>query len=615
MRDRRGNTGIMFGLTAMTLMSAVGVAVDYSTQSGETTKMWAAADAAALAAAKQIGADWATRKAVAEKEYFGNLTAQGVNSADQGTVNVTPEGTLGVKVAGTREINNSIMGLFGKPKSTITANSTANYGGLGEVEISMVLDNTGSMHKDMAALRDAATSFADTVFSAAATPGAVKMALVPYTASVNVGSKNLSMLQMDTGANSAHHGRHLRHRGIAWVPDCNWDPFSSGGGGGGGGGGGPGKGKQESSLPGAFGNFAEAAREVMGIKPAFAQVVVTPNTDLATATGKTEVVKPPYTKTNVNVFVPSGFHRDWNPCGLWNPPKISHFDLFNRVKGAKWKGCVEARPEPFDVQDTPPDPVTADTLFVPYFWPDEADDPKKVNGWWDPFPNDYINDGPAPAGYVNADSSWERTLNLFKYDGKAAATIQEVGPSTKGPNASCGQEITPLTSDKAKVMSEIANMKHWNGGGTITSEGLMWGWRTLSPAPPFTEGKPYDKVKKYLVLMTDGENMIVSHDSNGPMKSHYSAYGYFDDNRAGKSTYDEFYKYLDQRMELACENIKKTGITVMTVLFRVTKPDVMKRMEKCATIPPMAYQAKDETALKKAFEKIAAEVSRLKLTK
>jgi hypothetical protein len=68
-------------------------------------------------------------------------------------------------------------------------------------------------------------------------------------------------------------------------------------------------------------------------------------------------------------------------------------------------------------------------------------------------------------------------------------------------------------------------------------------------------------------------------------------------------------------MELACENIKKTGITVMTVLFRVTKPDVMKRMEKCATIPPMAYQAKDETALKKAFEKIAAEVSRLKLTK
>jgi Flp pilus assembly protein TadG len=613
-RDERGNVGIMFGATITMLLTAVGVAIDYSSQSTESTKMWAAADSAALAAARQLGADFPTRKAVAEKEYFANLTAQGISAADQGTVAVTPEGTMGVRVAGTRDHKNTLMGIFGKPTSTIKAMSVANYGGLGEVEIAMVLDNTGSMKNDMAALRTAANSFADTVFSAAGTPGAVKVALVPYSASVNVGAKNMSMLHMDTGANSKHHGQALRHRQSGYIKDCEWNP-----GGGGGGGGGPGKdpgdGKNESSLDLPFRTFAEAAREVMGIKPAFAQATVTPNTDLATATGKTDIVKPPYTKADTPVFVPTGFIHDWHPCGLYNPPKVSHFDLFNRVKGAKWKGCVEARPEPYDVTDTPPNPSNADTLFVPYFWPDEADDPTKVGGWWKAFANDYTADGPSPAGWMANHSSWERTANLFKYDGKQTATLVEVAPDTSGPNKSCGQELTPLTSDKSKIIGEIAKMRHWNGGGTITSEGLMWGWRVLSPDPPFTEGKPYDKVKKYLVLMTDGENMIVGADKDGPVMTHYSAYGYLRDGRFPSESYADMYKHLDNRMELACENIKKTGITIMTVLFRVTDKDVIKRMEKCATVPPMAYQAKDENALKSAFDKIAAEVSRLKLTK
>ena len=45
-------------------------------------------------------------------------------------------------------------------------------------------------------------------------------------------------------------------------------------------------------------------------------------------------------------------------------------------------------------------------------------------------------------------------------------------------------------------------------GGTNIMEGVMWGWRVLSPEPPFTEGKAYDDPEndKFLIVMTDGEN-------------------------------------------------------------------------------------------------------------
>ena len=48
---------------------------------------------------------------------------------------------------------------------------------------------------------------------------------------------------------------------------------------------------------------------------------------------------------------------------------ITRFALFNAMRGTSWKGCVEVRPEPHDVTDSAP--AGGDSLFVPYFAPDE----------------------------------------------------------------------------------------------------------------------------------------------------------------------------------------------------------------------------------------------------
>ena len=49
---------------------------------------------------------------------------------------------------------------------------------------------------------------------------------------------------------------------------------------------------------------------------------------------------------------------------------VKHLSLFNKL-GVSWKGCVEARPTPYNISDDAPDADTPDTLFVPYFAPDE----------------------------------------------------------------------------------------------------------------------------------------------------------------------------------------------------------------------------------------------------
>ena len=54
----------------------------------------------------------------------------------------------------------------------------------------------------------------------------------------------------------------------------------------------------------------------------------------------------------------------------------------------------------------------------------------------------------------------------------------------------------------------------------------MWGWRVLSPEPPFTEGRDYTDPEntKYLVLMTDGENWHQAMSNHN--KSSYHSFGY-----------------------------------------------------------------------------------------
>jgi hypothetical protein len=179
-----------------------------------------------------------------------------------------------------------------------------------------------------------------------------------------------------------------------------------------------------------------------------------------------------------------------------------------------------------------------------------------------------------------------------------------VGGAT-GPNTGCTtQAILPLDASRANVLDAIDAMQA--SGNTNIGEGLMWGWRTLSPGAPFTEGRDYGigANAKYLILMTDGENFLGATPNHN--KSVYAAYGYAAKGRLGTTyTASGYTAKLNERTRAACANAKSAGITIFTVAFRLEDiPEAQTMLRECASSDDKALTAGDGGSLNLAFQNI-----------
>ena len=63
----------------------------------------------------------------------------------------------------------------------------------------------------------------------------------------------------------------------------------------------------------------------------------------------------------------------------WSRP-TSLFSVLSTI-GVAWGGCVEERPAPYTTSDDAPSASLPDTLFAPFFSPDETDSNKYNNGY------------------------------------------------------------------------------------------------------------------------------------------------------------------------------------------------------------------------------------------
>ncbi len=655
--DESGATAVGFALALVPMLGLAGAAIDYSRASAARARLIAATDAAALTAAREHSRGPTERDRIANDVFLVNMgETPGINGA---RLTIVEKGGV-IRVEARLDHPTTFAQFVGQNYNAI---STASEVGINDstTEIALVLDNTGSMKNDMSALKAAANKLVDQVFRFGES-AQVRMSVVPFNASVNVGVQNLPNTMIDTGGQSKWHARAFKNLEVAAFLDCTKTPTTpppanAGNGNGGGNGNGNGnaggngngnaggngngggtpvanptptptptpaptptppatpappankpRGSDRADATGALNTLAAIVQELFGVSSARAQV--TPNTGPVFLQGQTVNAGAGYQPT-ATAFLPDGFQHV-KPCKMLNPKVISHLDLFNRIPGAKWKGCVEARPEPFDVTDDPPIAGSPDTQFVPYFWPDE---PGKRNAGTKTYINNYMNDeGALPLGWKNNGSHWQ-LRSIFRYNGMGAADIQEAGPTTKGPNAACPDELLRLTTSKKAVTDKIASLKHWFGGGTIISEGVMWGWRTLSDKAPFADGATGAKVKKFMVVMSDGAQTLESNNPGGATISDYSAYGYLRNGRFPKENFPAAEEYLDKRAALACENAKKAGIKIFTVLFRENSNFAKDLMRNCASTSDDMYLANNPEELSRAFEKIGGVIAQLRLIK
>ena len=213
---------------------------------------------------------------------------------------------------------------------------------------------------------------------------------------------------------------------------------------------------------------------------------------------------------------------------------------------ASWAGCVEARPYPYNASDFAPSTSTPASMFVPMFAPDEA------GTVWRDFNRDGNND--ASSASYSYGNNWWMDWNEYASWAKISGSGQDVrqrqrdtrkyfvtkpynsssANSDKTPNYSCTTTpITPmqdLQKDAEKTTMTTAIDAMQADGNTNVPEGMAWGWRTVSSAEPFTRGR--SEVErgndKIIIVLTDGANTYSPDDdsSYANNRSTYAAYGY-----------------------------------------------------------------------------------------
>jgi len=198
LKETTGNVALMFAGSVFVLMIGAGVAIDTTMAHNTKKQLQNTADAAVLAAAKSGETEPAALMAVAQSYVDANGE---IASNISTSLTLTPNGRVQVGLTG--EHKTHIVGMFGKSDMNIAVVSEAPLASSEPVNISLVLDVTGSMSgAKLTSLKSAATGLIDTLDSYE--NDSLKVSLVPFSNYVNIGMsrRDATWLEVDDDSSS-----------------------------------------------------------------------------------------------------------------------------------------------------------------------------------------------------------------------------------------------------------------------------------------------------------------------------------------------------------------------------------------------------------------------------
>jgi hypothetical protein len=434
--------------------------------------------------------------------------------------------------------------------------------------------------------RTAATNFVTEMENASAgssTSGSVKIAVVPFAGTVNVGKSYQGQAWLDPNAQSPIHNEIFSTRTGGATSQNRWTLLST------------------MQIPWA--GCVESRpmpHDVQDTAPNSS----TPATLFVPHFYPDESDHIPSTIANTSLGTPSYHNRfsSWNALG--NPgPGIQPYAPLNQY-----------------VRE-----------LIPAFWDYDGRPPfRTIGGWWSGWqvPNagslsDSADRANVHSAFVTAfGGSIGAGLGLTPQKAAEKYTLAAVNDEvnagrfnraslTQGPNMNCRMPpLTRLSTNMAAAKTTISNLTAASPN-TNVAMGMMWGWHALSPRGPFGDGVAYGtpNVTKILVVMTDGENYINTSTSvNG---AHYSGIGYPHQNRVGATTQAQMTAALDSRLATLCTNAKNAGIVVYTIRIEVAGPNTL--LQNCATSADMAFDVTQASQLDAAFRSIARSIQNLRI--
>lgn len=604
LRDTRGNYMLMTAIAIVPIMGALALGVDYTEMNRQQQAMQNALDAANLAAGRHLQAGASETEVLAYARDFFDANLGPVDPSDATLTTVLPSNTAGggtLKSTGCLHYKPYFYPTFvallnnSDGANTISVCAQSEIRLKNTLEVALVLDNSTSMNergsgsgkKRLALLQEAAKQLVDTIADQAGmikqVNRPVQFGIVPFAASVNVGDDYENALWMDRHGLSPVHYENL--------------------------------------------NVSTTSSVTIG--------------------------------TNKKIEFSDGYIRKTGTGwpSLERNTIFTRFTLFDDIKHYtnsrqttstktfKWGGCVEARPSPYNVSDAAPTSATPSTLFVPMFAPDEAGEAWMIDQYTtlNAFgaPNSWWNDVTTNTSALTRQTFLKKYYTIRPYDNAT--------PRGKGPNYSCTTTpITPLTdvtttAGRTAIKGAIDGMVA--DGATNVPEGIAWGWRVLSSAEPFTQGRKETEKgnDKVVIVLTDGANTYytpswLGFGDGAGNKSTYSAHAYaktgriFSETSVSSSTFTNanYTKAMNEHFAKLCDNAKEANVIVMTVSLDLSEKDTTEKaqieaLKSCASFSRFRKDTTDPSKpaklfwnatggdLAQKFKEIADELSNLRI--
>ncbi len=216
---------------------------------------------------------------------------------------------------------------------------------------------------------------------------------------------------------------------------------------------------------------------------------------------------------------------------------------------------------------------------------------------------------------------------LCKYNG---TTVTDSRGS--GPNALCPEvAVLPLSHSPAAVLNRIAGMRA--DGSTNIQQGAMWGVHALSPSEPLTEGllNTNAAVSKNLIIMTDGSNDPdwLAYDRSDNGTNAYITWGFRKDGRladtdgipnneneyAAFNTEAKMISAMDAKTLATCATAKAADMKVFTIGLSSPNAQATNVLTNCSSGEGYAYFPQTPAELKDVFRRIAAQLAQLRLAR
>jgi Flp pilus assembly protein TadG len=248
--------------------------------------------------------------------------------------------------------------------------------------------------------------------------------------------------------------------------------------------------------------------------------------------------------------------------------KTAAKNLLTTLKNAaKKSGDVKVAIIPFDVT------VKIGTAYKDAFWMDFNQNDISKNSW---------------EGCVQDRDKGPNSVNY---------NVKDTAPTTSDthtyyPAVQCGSLVTamPLTdvfnsTNFTSLNNKIDAMTP--SGNTNTTIGLVWAWHALTSNLPFPQGAaPATDLDKVIIMLTDGDNT--------------------------EDRWSTSQSAIDDRMEMACANVKAANIRVYTVRVINGNADLLRN---CATNTSMYYDVQQASQLNSVFTSIAQNLASLRISK